>query len=394
MSYRVVMMTQEGETITDVLPAQSEAQLMNLVKARNCYTLSYEKIETQYARKGKLKLKSVSMFAYQLSAMLSSGISVLTALKMVQNKARNAKERKVFLSLYELIQTGNSLSSAMIAQEGAFDDLMISMVQSGESSGALADALQTMSKQYDRELRLKNKLRAAMTYPIILLVLAVAIVLLLVVFVLPTITANFQEGDMPATTRALLAVANFLINRWYIALLVVVGAGGLLFYALHNKSTRIRIDYHLLHFPLAGKLLRIVYSARCARSFASLYRHGVPALDMIELTSHIMGNAYLEQSFDKVYVEVSRGEDISSAIAQIPEFDPLFSSMLAVGEETGTIDEVLVRTADYFDEESQSAITTLISYVEPIMLIAMGFMIGFIVIAIMQPIFQMYNTVQ
>lgn len=393
-SYKVVMLSGEGKTITEIIPAENESQLIGMIKSRGYYTISYEKLEEVDVKRGKLKLKTLSLFCYQLYAMSAAGVSLLDALNLIQSKARNAKEAKIFRNLYETIQTGNSLSTAMKAQEGSFDPLLISMVESGESSGALTDVLQTMSKQYDSDLKLNNKLRTATTYPVILFTISVLVVLLLVTFVLPGITANFQSGDMPITTRFLLAISNFLINQWYIVVLFIILVIGLFMYMLNTRETRIRIFKMILYFPIIGKLVRTIYSARCARSFASLYHHGVNALDMIELTSHVLGNAYLEDAFNKVYVDVSRGEDISTSIAQIPEFDPMLSSMIKVGEETGSLDKVLTQTAVYFDEESQAAITTMIGYLEPVMLITMGLVIGFIVISIMQPMFQMYQTVQ
>lgn len=394
ISYKVKMINNLGKTVTEVIPADNEMALFAIVKERGNYLVDFEEVSQTSHSRMKLKLNSLVVFSYQLSAMLSAGINVIDALRMIQSRIGNEKERRIYRSLYEEVQKGNSLSVAMMEQQGAFDDMMISMVKSGESSGSLDEVLQTMSNQYERDKKIKQKMRTASVYPLVLFVVSIIVVLILVAFVLPGIMASFPVEETPFLTKILIGMSNFILDKWYILLIAVAGLAALVFLIMNTPSSRLVVDRLLLKIPVVGKLLRTVYSARCARSFASLYSHGVNALEMIELTSRVMGNTYLESEFEKVYVSVSRGELISNSIDEIEEFDPMLAAMINVGEETGDLEGILKRTADYFDLEAEAALTSLVGLVEPVMIVWMGIIIGLIVVSILQPMFTMYSNIE
>ena len=394
ISYKVKMINNLGKTVTEVIPADNEMALFAIVKERGNYLVDFEEVSQTSHSRMKLKLNSLVVFSYQLSAMLSAGINVIDALRMIQSRIGNEKERRIYRSLYEEVQKGNSLSVAMMEQQGAFDDMMISMVKSGESSGSLDEVLQTMSNQYERDNKIKQKMRTASVYPLVLFVVSIIVVLILVAFVLPGIMASFPVEETPFLTKVLIGMSNFILDKWYILLIAVAGLAALVFLIMNTPSSRLVVDRLLLKIPVVGKLLRTVYSARCARSFASLYSHGVNALEMIELTSRVMGNTYLESEFEKVYVSVSRGELISNSIDEIDEFDPMLVAMINVGEETGDLEGILKRTADYFDLEAEAALTSLVGLVEPVMIVWMGIIIGLIVVSILQPMFTMYSNIE
>lgn len=394
ISYKVKMINNLGKTVSEVIPADNEMALFAIVKERGNYLVDFEEVSQTSHLRMKLKLNSLVVFSYQLSAMLSAGINVIDALRMIQSRIGNEKERRIYRSLYEEVQKGNSLSVAMMEQQGAFDDMMISMVKSGESSGSLDEVLQTMSNQYERDKKIKQKMRTASVYPLVLFVVSIIVVLILVAFVLPGIMASFPVEETPFLTKILIGMSNFILDKWYILLIAVAGLAALVFLIMNTPSSRLVVDRLLLKIPVVGKLLRTVYSARCARSFASLYSHGVNALEMIELTSRVMGNTYLESEFEKVYVSVSRGELISNSIDEIEEFDPMLAAMINVGEETGDLEGILKRTADYFDLEAEAALTSLVGLVEPVMIVWMGIIIGLIVVSILQPMFTMYSNIE
>ena len=394
ISYKVKMINNLGKTVSEVIPADNEMALFAIVKERGNYLVDFEEVSQTSHLRMKLKLNSLVVFSYQLSAMLSAGINVIDALRMIQSRIGNEKERRIYRSLYEEVQKGNSLSVAMMEQQGAFDDMMISMVKSGESSGSLDEVLQTMSNQYERDKKIKQKMRTASVYPLVLFVVSIIVVLILVAFVLPGIMASFPVEETPFLTKILIGMSNFILDKWYILLIALAGLAALVFLIMNTPSSRLVVDRLLLKIPVVGKLLRTVYSARCARSFASLYSHGVNALEMIELTSRVMGNTYLESEFDKVYVSVSRGELISNSIDEIEEFDPMLAAMINVGEETGDLEGILKRTADYFDLEAEAALTSLVGFVEPVMIVWMGIIIGLIVVSILQPMFTMYSNME
>lgn len=382
-----------GNAVSDTLTADSPEHLLAQIHAKSLFCLDYEELGVNVASASKLKLKSLVIFCRQLGTMLNAGIPISQSLHNIQDKADNPRARKVFGQLYEDVQKGNSLSIAMQLQPGMFPSLLVNMILAGEAGGTLDTSMNRMADHFDKEMKLSNKVKAALVYPIILSVLAIAVVLLLVTFVLPTITSMFPAEQMPATTKVLLAFSDFVINQWYIIIIVlaILVVGGRL--VMRMPDVKYEIDRLLLTMPIIGKLNRTIYSARCARTFASLYLSGVQALDMIEITGKVLGNTFLVRRFDEVISQVSRGEYISKAIANTESFDPMLSSMLFIGEESGSLGDILLKTADYFDGESETALQRMVALIEPAMLVIMGIIIAFIVISIMQPIFSMYNSV-
>lgn len=392
-AYRYVAVDINGKQIKDVMNVESPEHLMAEIKGKSLYCVSYEEIPEMETKTGKLKLKSLVVFCRQLGTMLTAGIPVTQALDMIQSKADSKKAKKVFANVYEEVQKGNSLSHAMQLQEGLFPSLLVNMVMAGEAGGTLDISVARMADHFDKEHKLNNKVKGAMTYPIILLVVALLVVLVLVTFVLPTITQMFDEKSMPWTTKILLAFSGFVIHQWWVIILFVIGMVLLIRYLLRMPSFRLWFDKLILFMPIIGKLNQTIYSARCARTFASLYLSGVPALDMLMITGKVLNNKYLEKMFEDVIAGVSRGEFISTAIAQTMAFDPMLSSMIFIGEEAGALGDILSKTADYFDNESDAAIARMVALMEPAMIVVLGVIVAFIVVSIMQPMFAVYDTI-
>lgn len=392
-SYFVTAVDSKGKTVSEVIMAENNLEIVQIIKNKQMYLLDYKETKSESDNITKLKMKSLVIFCRQLGTMVTSGIPIMQALDMLQSKADNSKTKKIFRNIYEEVQKGNSLSDAMKLQRGAFPDLLMNMVMAGELGGTLDKSLSRMSEHYEKESRLANKIKSASIYPIILAVVAVTVVLLLVVFVLPSITSMFDPKDMPFSTKIMLGISDFILNNWIAIFAVIVGSVVAARLALKVRSVRVRFDKFKVFMPVLGKLVQTIYSARCARAFASLYSSGVQTLDMIETTSKVLGNAYLEDMFRDVMTSVSQGDLISRAIANTGSFDPMLSSMIYIGEESGSLGELLNSTADYFDNEADSAIQRMVSMIEPAMIIVLGIVIGFIVLSIIQPIFSMYGAI-
>jgi type IV pilus assembly protein PilC len=392
-SYYVTAVDNRGKTISEVIMAENNLEVVQIIKNKQMYLLEYKETKSESDNIAKLKMKSLVIFCRQLGTMVTSGIPIMQALDMLQSKADNPKTKKIFRNIYEEVQKGNSLSDAMKLQRGAFPDLLMNMVMAGELGGTLDRSLSRMSDHYEKEARLANKIKSASIYPIILGVVSVTVVLLLVMFVLPSITSMFDPKDMPFSTKVMLGASNFLLDNWIAIFAVIIGIVVAIRMALKVRSVRVRFDKFKIFMPVLGNLVQTIYSARCARAFASLYSSGVQTLDMIETTSKVLGNAYLEDMFRDVMTSVSQGDLISRAIANTGSFDPMLSSMIYIGEESGSLGELLNSTADYFDNEADSAIQRMVSMIEPAMIIVLGIVIGFIVLSIIQPIFSMYGAI-
>lgn len=392
MLYSVRYLNIDGKEETTIHEAANEQELIAYIKTLDGFYISSKLSTAGGLSKGKVKEKTITMFCYQLGIMLGAGIGLLESINIIQSKATKTIDRNLYRQLYESIQKGNSLSEAMIAQKGIFDELLISMVRMGEQGGDLEGALKTMNEHYTKNRQIKDKIRTASVYPLILLTISIVVVLILVTFVLPGITANFGAEDVPFATKMLMNLANFIIDYW---LLIIVGIlVTIIVLKAFYDTPRIKEKIHrqILYLPFFGPLLRTIMSARLARSFASLYNHGISTLEMIELSSVTLNNKYFESQLMNMKTEVTYGMGISDSLGAINEFDPLLSSMIKVGEETGSLGDVLNRTAEYFESESDGAITKMISIIEPTMIVFMGITIGFVVISIIQPIFKVYET--
>lgn len=392
MLYNVRYLNAKGVEELTVVDAQDEAEMIAHVKTLNGYYISAKPLAQGGSGKGKIKEKTITMFCYQLAIMLGAGIDLLEAINIIQSKATRNADRQLYRQLYEAIQKGNSLSEAMIAQKNVFDELLISMVRMGEQGGDLEGALRTMNTHYTKNKAIKDKVRNASVYPLVLLTISVVVVLILVTFVLPGITANFGAEDVPWATKMLMGLANFIMNYWIILIIGILVTVIVLKSLYDTPRIKEKVHRQLLYLPFFGKLNRTIMSARLSRSFASLYNHGISTLDMIELSSVTLNNKYFEGKLLNMKTEVTYGMNISDSLGAISEFDPLLSSMIKVGEETGSLGDVLNRTADYFESESDGAITKMIGIIEPAMIVFMGLTIGFVVISIIQPIFKMYET--
>jgi type IV pilus assembly protein PilC len=392
-SYQVVAIDKTGKTIQDIIAAEDDKDLSQIVKSRDLYLLEFKEGLSTSDSITKLRMKSIVVFCRQLGTMVASGIPIVQALDMLQAKADSTKARKIFRNIYEEVQKGNSLSKAMQLQKGAFPELLTNMVMAGEMGGTLDQSLGRMSVHYEKEQKLNNKVRTASIYPAILGIVSIAVILMLVTFVLPTITGMFPVENIPWTTQIILGFSNFLTSNWIAIIGTILVMIVLTRIALTIRDIRIQFDKLKLLLPVIGPLNQTIYSARVARTMASLYSSGVQTLDMLETTSRVINNTYLEDQFIDVITDVTKGEFISKAIESTGSFDPMLSSMIYIGEESGSLGEILNSTADYFDNEADSALQRLIAMMEPIMLIVIGIIIGFIVISIIQPIFTMYESI-
>lgn len=391
-NFNVVAINAQGKEIKEVVSADSQQQLIQTIKNRGLYLVDYHELSSSTSTITRLKMKNLVIFCRQLSTMLHAGIPIVQALDMVSDKADDSKTKSVYSNIYEEVQKGNSLSAAMMAQVGAFPPLLINMVEAGELGGTLDESLASMATYFEKETKLNNKIRSASIYPMILGIVAVGVVLMLVTFVLPTITSMFDESLMPLPTKIVMAFSNFILDNWLLLILLI----GVLVISINMllkvNSVRISFDRLKLNLPVIGKLMSTIYSARAARAMASLYSSGIQTLDMLETTGKILNNKYLESQFLDVLVEVSEGGLISEAIERTQSFDKMLSSMIYIGEESGSLETILNDTADYFDEEADSATSKLVALIEPVMIVVLGIIIGFIVVSIIMPIFTMYSS--
>ncbi|MBQ4095722.1 MAG: type II secretion system F family protein [Oscillospiraceae bacterium] len=324
----------------------------------------------------KFTTKELSFCCRQLSAMMSSGLTIVKALDILYKQMNKKDAQQTWLDVYESVQKGATFTEALQEKNGAFPEFFISMIGAGESSGTLDTVMARLQDHYAKENRTTNKIKGAMTYPIVLAVLCVVMVIGMFTLILPNFRDMGNEEDMSIITKALFAFSDFVIEKWWLLIIIVAVVVFAIVYGLKIKSVRLKYDEIKLKMPKVGKLIKIIYTGRFARTMSSLYSSGIPMVECLERSSKILGNSYVDEAFIQIVDEVKQGQPLSTSIQKTEVFDPMFCSIVYVGEESGALDEILSKTADYYEEESDSAIERLVGLMEPLMIVIMGCAIG------------------
>lgn len=343
----------------------------------------------------KIKLKDISLFCKQMSVMLESGIPLNNAVDILEQQATSKNLKSSLKIVSKSLKEGSQLSKAMLDQEGMYPDLLIRMVQAGEKTGKLDEVLEKMSEHYNKELKTSRQIRGAMIYPAVLAFLAVAAVLALLYIVIPSFSGIFEQSGMamPLPTRIVLAASNFVRSYWYILFGVT---GILVFLFLRYRSTeagRYQLDRLKLWLPVIKGPMQKIVTARFASTLAILTSAGIPLVEAIESAAATTNNAVVIEKMKIANEGLQKGERLTGMITATGLFPPMMLSMVKIGEESGSLESMLVKTSDYYEEELETAIKQLLSLLEPAMIIVMGVIIGGIVASVMLPMFELAHAV-
>jgi len=395
-SYSYIAQDARHKNVKGVINAENEQEFMQKIKEKGLLVKDYSESASGDGKSlYKFNTKELAFCCRQLSAMLTSGLTLVKAIDILTKEQENEKARAIWQDVYENVQKGESFSSTLEMHAGSFPDFLISMVGAGESSGSLDIIMQRMSDHYAKENKLKNTIKGAMVYPIILLGLCIVIVLFLFIKIMPAFLGMYDDpSTMPFLTKVMQAISNFLIHRWYILIAIVVAIVFAVRYALKVPDLRLKFDRMLIKGPGFGPLITKIYTGRFGRTLSNLYSSGIPMVECLEKASRILGNSYVDQKFEGVIDEVKQGESLSAAITRTEIFEPMFCSVIYVGEEAGALDTILEKTADYYEEESDSAVQRLVSMVEPILIIFMGVIIAMVVIGIYPALYGSFESLE
>ncbi|WP_295079775.1 type II secretion system F family protein [Ruminococcus sp.] len=383
-SFSYVAQDAKGMQKKGVITAENEQDFLQKAKEKGLYVKDFRESDSSEAKSiYKFGTKELAFNCRQLAAMLTSGLTLVKAIDILTKEQENEKARAIWQDVYENVQKGESFSSTLEMHAGSFPDFLISMVGAGESSGSLDIVMTRMSDHYAKENKLKNTIKSAMIYPIILLVLCVAVVILLFTFIMPTFIDMFDDkSQMPFLTKVLAAISDFLKSKWYILVGIIVLGVAAFVYAMKIPKFRLKFDRMLVKGPGFGPLITKIYTGRFSRTLSSLYSSGLPMVECLERASRILGNSYVDQKFEEVIDEVKQGEPLSAAITRTEIFEPMFCSVIYVGEEAGALDSILEKSSDYYEEESDAAVQRLVDMIQPILIIFMGVIIGLVVMGI------------
>ena len=373
-----------GKIVRGKEMAEDYQDLQQKLKERNLYCTKYRDLGANNAVdvKYRFKTKEVSFISRQLASMTSAGLSLVRALHILQEQQEKKKAKAVLLDIYEEVQKGKSFSDVLAQKPGVFPDLFVSMVAAGEASGTLDLILTRVSDHFANANKTANKVKSAMVYPIILLVLALAVVVLMFTFILPIFADMTDPADMTPLTRGMMAFSGSLTGYWYIYIIAIVGLIFLFWVGRRTPAIRLKMDELTLKIPKVGALVATIYTGRFARNMSNLYASGLQMVDCIEKSIAVLGNSYVTKKFEEVVDNIKLGESMSKAIEKTEIFEGMFTSIIYVGEESGTLDTILAKAAEYYEEEGDTAIGKLVGMLEPMMIIIMGIAIGLVLAAI------------
>lgn len=348
------------------------------------------------SKKDKVKPKDLVIFTRQLATMINAGVPLVRSLATMQAQTESEGLKNHLIQISKDVEGGMSFADTLEKHSTVFNPIYVNMIRAGEAGGILDEILKKLAIQQEKDAAIRAKFKSAMTYPMVLIGITVSVFIMLMTVVVPKIgiiIADLTGGDLPTMTKVMLGISNVLLNYWYIHLFVVVGGSIYLKKFLKTPKGRETRDRLLLKLPGIKIIVIKIIVARFSRIFASLMAAGVSVLDSLEITSKAIGNVVVEKELMASAKNVANGEPLSVSLAASKVFPPIVSQMMGIGEETGQSDTVLVKVADFYEEEVDAAVEGLSSILEPILIVVMGGMVGLIAVSVIGPISSLANNI-
>ena len=396
--YEYKVRDRDGRVITSTMEAENEREVAASLRQRGYFISEIKQAKTglqrdvelpQWLSRGtSVKPKDVMVFSRQFATIINAGVPVVQSLQVLFTQTQNPAFKAIVKKIREDVETGISLSDAMAKHPQLFNRLYIQLIRAGEASGNLDTILDRVAVHMEKEATQRRKIRNAMTYPVIIFFIAIAVTWYLLVAVVPQFGAMISElgGEMPAMTRAVMGISDFVSGFWWVILIAIVAVGVGIRLWHRTPNGRMTIDSFLLRMPIFGSLLQRRSIANFANTFGMLLRGGVNIIEAINITKGTANNALVENILERSRESVERGEQLSSTLHRYPQvFPPMVPSMLAIGEESGALDTMLVKIGDFYDAEVEESIAGLTTTIEPIMIVGIAVIVGFIVIAMFVP---------
>ena len=397
--YKYRVTNSEGEKIEGYYEADSKNDVMDHISINGYYPLLIEEVveskNITFTLGQNVKVKDIAIFCRQFYTMLDAGVPILICLDILSKQIVNIKLRETIKSIKEDVEIGESLSEAMKKYPSVFPKFLISLVESGEASGNLDIIMLRLSNYYEKENKIMNKLKSAMIYPIILSFVALVAVIFILTYVMPTFTELFEGNgtEIPVSTKLLMSLSNGIKENWISIIFLIF----IIFISLKIYLKTDNGEYILsklkLKIPVIKNLNQMIIVTRFTRTLSILTASGVSLINSLEIVSSVSGNKIAEKELITVKDRVMRGDSLYISMNDSKIFPAMLYSMIKIGEETGKLDDILNKTADFYDEELDNTIQTAVSMIEPALIVVMGIIIGFIVISIMLPMFDSYGQI-
>lgn len=388
-----------GQKVRSEIQADSERAAAKLIKMQGLAPLEIIPVVENGSRIarfiGRIKPKDRVLFSRQLATLINAGLPLVQSLRTVSAQSQN-KQLKVYTNqIISDVESGTSLSRAMSRHPQAFNQMYISLIEAGETSGTLDKSLERLATQQEKDAELSSKIKGALVYPLVVTGVMIAVVIFMLVGVLPQVQVLYEGtpgASLPLPTRILLAVSSFIVSFWWLVL-ILIGVGSFFFLKwFQTKAGRSTVDRLKMRLPVIGPLFIKSYMARFARTGATLIASGVPLLQVLEITSRSVNNVHVEASILTIVDRVRTGKSLADAMQSDTVFLELVPNMIRIGEQSGKMEEMLRKTAEYYEKEVDQQIKTINTVIEPILMIVLGVLALMIVLAVLLPIYNLGNT--
>jgi type IV pilus assembly protein PilC len=402
-TYNYSVRDKAGKLVSGTLDAESQAAVARRLKGMGYSPVSITEANAGLGKEikipgfgGKVKLKDLAIFSRQFATMINSGLSLLRALTILTEQTENKKLAEVIGEVRNDVEAGNALSAAMAKHKDIFPPLMVNMSKAGEIGGFLDSVLLQIAANYEAEVKLRGKIKSAMTYPTVVLCIAILAVTGMLLFIVPTFAKMFKElgGSLPAPTQILVNVSH-LLKVGFPVLIIMAIAGFIVWGKVENTDgVRNFVDPLKLKIPIFGSLFQKVAIARFARNLGTMMSSGVPILQSLDVVADTTGNVVLGRATRDIQDSVRQGESNTAPLRHHEIFPPMVAQMMAVGEDTGALDQMLAKIAQFYDQEVEATTEALTALIEPLMIAVLGGIIGAMIICLYMPIFSIYNQIQ
>jgi type IV pilus assembly protein PilC len=391
-----------GNTVKGRMEAESEGAVLSRLHEQRLHVLGISEHKASGLMSigtkksvGAPKLQSLVVFSRQFATMVDAGLAVLKCLDILEQQTKDLPLKAALGVIKRDVQTGVSLGEALAKHPNCFSKLYVNMIRAAELGGILDTILDRLSQFLEKEQEIRQKVKSALTYPVIVLVFAMIILFAMFMFILPTFKQMFSDmqAKMPPMTEALFGISDFMVHNWYVFVFApLLGYIGLKQYA-KTPEGRYKLDYFKLKVPIMGELVLKLSVARFCRTFGTLLSSGVPMMRAIEIVAETAGNEVLTKAIQETKSALREGSRLSPPLVKSGLFPPMVTHMIDIGEETGRMSEMLVKVAEFYEQEVDATVKALTSLIEPILIVFLGVIVGFIVISIMGPMFSIINQI-
>lgn len=395
--------TEDGRIVRGELEAANESEARVRMRAQRLTPLRLDSkkaksdfdIRKVFAFGGGVSAKDLQVFTRQFAVLVGAGVPIVQSLEAMARGARSPAMSNVLQGISTDVERGRRLAEALAARPTVFDRLYVNLVRAGEEGGVLETVLNRLADYIEKSVKLKGKVKSAMFYPVAIIVVAIIVIAFIMVFVVPKMSEMFKQSgqELPALTQWVIGASDFMQRYWYFAVAILVAVPTVFKMYYETDNGRKVIDAIAIEIPVLGDLIKKSAIARFSRTLSTLLSSGVRIIDALEIASGTTGNWMIEKALIETREAVSRGKTLAEPLVKIPYFPNMVTQMISIGEQTGNIDQMLAKVADFYEDEVENATDALTSLMEPILMVVLGVIIAVIVVAMYLPIFSMANTV-